>query len=247
MEFAVVEGLSNALHPLPVAGPRDTSVPPRQLDLAAIAEPALAVPPHPLTREVSLRELESERMCASLDMQGNVNAVSVFATPQSDNFDQTCATVLPGGMPYGPRIDMVGTMSGLFPVPHHWADPIEATPTVGQTQVWEIWNFTPDGHPMHLHGTRFQVLGRDALVADPVTGTAAIPAQLAGPSFAALPSEAGYTDTLYVPPLTRTRLAANFARPGLYQWHCHITEHEDNEMMVPICVLPAGASGPGAS
>jgi spore coat protein A len=27
--------------------------------------------------------------------------------------------------------------------------------------------------------------------------------------------------------------------PGRYDWHCHILEHEDNEMMRPYEVLPA--------
>lgn len=25
------------------------------------------------------------------------------------------------------------------------------------------------------------------------------------------------------------------AEAGLYVWHCHLLEHEDNEMMVPFC------------
>ena len=30
-----------------------------------------------------------------------------------------------------------------------------------------------------------------------------------------------------------TRVKAHFDRPGLFVWHCHIVEHEDNEMMRP--------------
>ncbi len=33
-----------------------------------------------------------------------------------------------------------------------------------------------------------------------------------------------------------TTVAAKFDTAGLYVWHCHILEHEDNEMMVPFCV-----------
>ena len=33
-----------------------------------------------------------------------------------------------------------------------------------------------------------------------------------------------------------TRVKATFDIPGLYVWHCHIVEHEDNEMMRPYCV-----------
>ncbi|WP_281274911.1 multicopper oxidase domain-containing protein [Georgenia muralis] len=29
-----------------------------------------------------------------------------------------------------------------------------------------------------------------------------------------------------------------FDRPGQYVWHCHIVEHEDNEMMRPFRVGP---------
>jgi bilirubin oxidase len=35
-----------------------------------------------------------------------------------------------------------------------------------------------------------------------------------------------------------TRIIANFDLSGMYVWHCHILEHEDNEMMRPIYVLP---------
>jgi len=33
-----------------------------------------------------------------------------------------------------------------------------------------------------------------------------------------------------------TRIIARFDRAGLYVWHCHILEHEDNEMMRPYLV-----------
>jgi len=33
-----------------------------------------------------------------------------------------------------------------------------------------------------------------------------------------------------------TRIRAHFDRAGLYVWHCHILEHEDNEMMRPYLV-----------
>jgi FtsP/CotA-like multicopper oxidase with cupredoxin domain len=33
-----------------------------------------------------------------------------------------------------------------------------------------------------------------------------------------------------------TRVKALFDLPGRYVWHCHIVEHEDNEMMRPYIV-----------
>jgi len=39
-------------------------------------------------------------------------------------------------------------------------------------------------------------------------------------------------------PNMMTRIIARFDLAGLYVWHCHILEHEDNEMMRPYVVLP---------
>ena len=35
-----------------------------------------------------------------------------------------------------------------------------------------------------------------------------------------------------------TRIRARFATAGQYVWHCHIVEHEDNEMMRPYRIGP---------
>jgi FtsP/CotA-like multicopper oxidase with cupredoxin domain len=42
------------------------------------------------------------------------------------------------------------------------------------------------------------------------------------------------------------RVNSTFDIAGLYVWHCHIVEHEDNEMMVPYCVGDK-ATAPGCS
>ena len=34
-----------------------------------------------------------------------------------------------------------------------------------------------------------------------------------------------------------TRIRAHFDKRGLFVWHCHILEHEDNEMMRPFRVV----------
>ena len=46
----------------------------------------------------------------------------------------------------------------------------------------------------------------------------------------------GWKDTVIAYPGEVTRVNATFDIEGLYVWHCHIVEHEDNEMMVPFCV-----------
>jgi (2Fe-2S) ferredoxin len=47
----------------------------------------------------------------------------------------------------------------------------------------------------------------------------------------------GYKDTVIALPGQITRIKATFDKAGLYVWHCHIVEHEDNEMMRPLKVI----------
>ncbi len=52
------------------------------------------------------------------------------------------------------------------------------------------------------------------------------------------PWETGLKDTVIAYPGEITRIKALFDLPGLYVWHCHILEHEDNEMMRPYFIGP---------
>jgi spore coat protein A len=48
--------------------------------------------------------------------------------------------------------------------------------------------------------------------------------------------ETGFKDTVTAYPGQVTRVRAQFNTPGQFVWHCHIVEHEDNEMMRPYVV-----------
>jgi FtsP/CotA-like multicopper oxidase with cupredoxin domain len=50
------------------------------------------------------------------------------------------------------------------------------------------------------------------------------------------PWEAGFKDTVIAYPGEITTVRATFDIEALYVWHCHIVEHEDNEMMRPYVV-----------
>jgi spore coat protein A, manganese oxidase len=50
------------------------------------------------------------------------------------------------------------------------------------------------------------------------------------------PWETGYKDMVVAYPDEITRVKASFDQAGRYVWHCHIVEHEDNEMMRPYTV-----------
>jgi FtsP/CotA-like multicopper oxidase with cupredoxin domain len=103
--------------------------------------------------------------------------------------------------------------------------PVTENPTVGATETWEMFNFTADAHPIHLHLVRFEVLGREAIGGGPsIVGN--------DPQ----PWESGFKDTVISYPGEITRVKAKFDIEGLYVWHCHIVEHEDNEMMRPYVV-----------
>jgi len=133
-----------------------------------------------------------------------------------------------------------------IPVHQMWDDPISENPNVGDTEVWEFFNFTADAHPMHIHEITFEVVDRQALELNEEGETAA-PVQLAGDPRPAEPWESGFKDTVIAYPGEVTRVKAKFDTPGTFVWHCHIVEHEDNEMMRPYRIGPLDLDAPGGS
>jgi len=129
----------------------------------------------------------------------------------------------PNGEPFGPVAALLGTLDANGEgVPLLWHDLITENPDVGSTEIWEIHNFTADAHPIHIHLVQFEVVNRE--IAD--TGVVRGPESW----------ETGFKDTVISYPGEITRVKARFDIAGLYVWHCHILEHEDNEMMRPYCV-----------
>jgi spore coat protein A, manganese oxidase len=126
----------------------------------------------------------------------------------------------------------------------HWDDPVTETPKAGTTEVWRIINTTGDAHPIHVHLVQFQILDRrpfnpDRYPDDLVyTGPAESPANNEQPA---------WKDTVISLPATVTRIIAKFDLPTgtpmlpgqrfRYIFHCHILEHEENEMMRPYDVV----------
>ena len=106
------------------------------------------------------------------------------------------------------------------PVPLDWGDPVTENPALNATEIWELHNFTEDAHPIHIHEVQFQVVDRQ-----PFDGGGPI-RRSAG--------RRGFKDTVIAYPGEITRVKARFDHPGRFVWHCHIVEHEDNEMMRPL-------------
>ena len=130
--------------------------------------------------------------------------------------------------------------------------------SVGDTEVWDIYNTTGDTHPIHFHLVNVQIIGR----ADFATGNDG------GPIFGSFlgdwappdPDERGFKETVRMDPGQVTRVIMKIALPpdpvvrvfnrnktvtvptsprtGGYEyvWHCHILEHEEHDMMRPFVV-----------
>jgi FtsP/CotA-like multicopper oxidase with cupredoxin domain len=115
-------------------------------------------------------------------------------------------------------------------------DEVTENPAVGATEVWEIYNATADAHPMHIHEIAFEVVNRQDIFVNEATKEVQVV-----PGSAPTPPEAwetGFKDTVIAYPGQVTRVRAQFNNPGQFVWHCHIVEHEDNEMMRPYRIGP---------
>jgi spore coat protein A, manganese oxidase len=121
-----------------------------------------------------------------------------------------------------------------------WMDAVTENPAVGASEVWELYNTTGDAHPMHIHEITFEVVNRQEIIVDEARHEARVTSGSA-PMLPA-PWERGFKDTVIAYPGQVTRLRLRFNTPGQFVWHCHIVEHEDNEMMRPYRI---GAPQPG--
>jgi len=97
---------------------------------------------------------------------------------------------------------------------------IDFTQQQGVTEIWEIYN-KPDMmggmiHPFHIHGTQFKIVSIDGK--------------------AAPENERGWKDSIAIKPGEKIKIAIQFNHKGIYMFHCHVLEHEDNGMMGQIKV-----------
>ncbi|MEN6606673.1 MAG: multicopper oxidase domain-containing protein, partial [Bryobacteraceae bacterium] len=123
-----------------------------------------------------------------------------------------------------------------------WMEPVTENPALGATEVWEIYNATADAHPMHIHEVVYEVVSRQAILVDEETQEVQVePGSLPTPPE---PWETGFKDTVIAYPGQVTRVRVQFNTPGQFVWHCHIVEHEDNEMMRPYRIGPVQPGQP---
>jgi FtsP/CotA-like multicopper oxidase with cupredoxin domain len=100
-------------------------------------------------------------------------------------------------------------------------DRVDETVQAGTTEIWNFDNSTGDEiHPMHIHGVQFQVIervgGRNQIIA----------------------SEKGWKDTVLVMPGEKVSVIMTFPEyTGVFVFHCHNLEHEDDGMMMNYKII----------
>lgn len=131
---------------------------------------------------------------------------------------------------------------GLINAP--WDSPVTEAPRAGSVEIWRLINTTEDAHPIHVHLVQFQILDRRPF------DTHQYPTRLVftGPRVQPPANERpAFKDTVKAFPGEVTRIIAKFDLPTAtlvshgerfrYVFHCHILEHEDNDMMRPYDVV----------
>jgi spore coat protein A, manganese oxidase len=189
-----------------------------------------------MAQHAPLNELMQIRVSRPLAPNGR--SFSLPGSVPLARFDPAQATVTRDFV-LAERLDARGASLGVFINNHGYDDPVTETPALGSLEKWRFINTTDDAHPMHLHLVQFQILERQGY------DTAAFTQgklQLVGSPRPPAPNEAGWKDTAVVNPNDMLTLLIRFeGYTGRYVFHCHMLEHEDNDMMRPYEVVAAPA------
>ena len=124
-------------------------------------------------------------------------------------------------LPVTKKVELFGMMD-MVTINGKKYDPerIDFTQQQGVMEVWEIYNKPDDMggmiHPFHIHGTQFKIISRNGE---------------APPE-----NERGWKDSIAIQPDETVKIAIQFNHKGVYMFHCHILEHEDNGMMGQVKV-----------
>jgi spore coat protein A len=117
-----------------------------------------------------------------------------------------------------------------------WDAPATEKPKLDTIEIWHIVNHFNFAHPVHLHLVHFQILGRKLFTEEDFKedGDYKLDLEKINPP---LKYENGPKDVVRAEPGEVTSIIMHFKEHcGDYVWHCHILEHEDNDMMRPLVV-----------
>jgi FtsP/CotA-like multicopper oxidase with cupredoxin domain len=94
---------------------------------------------------------------------------------------------------------------------------VDMTAKLGATEIWTVENLVGMDHPFHLHGFQFQVIERNG-TPEPYRS---------------------WKDAVNVPKHESVRFIVRLDDfPGMWMFHCHILNHEDQGMMGILEVKP---------
>ncbi|HHX12227.1 MAG TPA: multicopper oxidase domain-containing protein [Clostridiales bacterium] len=117
-----------------------------------------------------------------------------------------------------------------------WDAPVTERVKLDSIEIWHLVNNFAFPHPIHLHLVHFEILGRKVFTEadfDEEGNYIYDQASLTPP----LAYETGPKDVVRTEPGQVTSIVMQFKdNVGDYVWHCHILEHEDNDMMRPMLV-----------
>jgi spore coat protein A len=139
-------------------------------------------------------------------------------------------------------MDKVQESMGMLLNNTPWHMPVTEKPVINTTEIWELVNLTEDTHPIHLHLVKFQILDRRSFDVFHFQDTGEM--RYTARAVPAAPEEAAWKDTVRCEKGHVTRIIVSFeGYTGRYVWHCHLLEHEDNEMMRPFEVMSSEDAG----
>ena len=117
-----------------------------------------------------------------------------------------------------------------------WSDPATERPKLDTIEIWHIVNTFNFPHPIHLHLVHFEILGRKTYTDKDFdeNGDYIFDIDSLTPP---LDFENGPKDVVRADPGQVTTIVMHFKdHCGDYVWHCHVLEHEDNDMMRPLII-----------
>ncbi|KAJ4765429.1 Cell division protein FtsP [Rhynchospora pubera] len=139
-------------------------------------------------------------------------------------------------------------------------DPVTEMPREGTDEIWEVVNLTDDNHPLHVHLGVVTVLGaqtladvdkfKECMMKKNDVKACNLTEHVTRKKHGVVRHERGWKNVVKIWPGNLTRILVRFspldenkfpfdptAEPG-YVYHCHILDHEDNEMMRPFKIVP---------
>ncbi|HEY6847389.1 MAG TPA: multicopper oxidase domain-containing protein [Terracidiphilus sp.] len=170
----------------------------------------------------------------TLPLKAKAKAIDLAPANSFTRFEESLS-VLTRDFLLTEKVDAQGHSLGVRINDKGYDEPVTEITKLGQLEKWRFINTTDDAHPMHLHLVQFQILERQGF--DPPALTQGR-LELVGRARPPAPNEAGWKDTAIVNPRDVLTILVRFEGfTGRFVFHCHMLEHEDNDMMRPFEVV----------